>query len=146
MIANYQAIKACDLSSGSPRAQVSAYHPSGLLSRFLPQENSFKLIAPLQTGDSWNISQLAGDSPELMVSIKLLNDNLGRLGDPKAQHIGMWIPKPARTLAEGTPKLYDPSDPTTYPSKEYLPMSNQSMGSTSHPQPNDGGYSGLPEV
>ncbi|KAI9455004.1 hypothetical protein BJY52DRAFT_1389457 [Lactarius psammicola] len=40
----------------------------------------------------------------------------------------------------------DPSDPTTYPSKEYLPVSNQRLGSTSHLRPNNCGYSGLPEI
>ncbi|KAH9035489.1 hypothetical protein EDB85DRAFT_863282 [Lactarius pseudohatsudake] len=41
-------------------------------------------------------------------------------------------------------KIYDPSDPSTYPSKEYLPRANQ-LGST-YLQPSDGGYSGLPEI
>ncbi len=40
----------------------------------------------------------------------------------------------------------DPSDPTTFPSKEYLPVSNQPLGSTSHRRPNDSGYGGLPEI
>ncbi|KAH9035492.1 hypothetical protein EDB85DRAFT_1943662 [Lactarius pseudohatsudake] len=47
------------------------------------------------------------------------------------------------------PKLYDPSDPTTFPSKEYLPVSNQVLGSTNHQQPIDsqnGGFGGLPEI
>ncbi|KAH9071170.1 hypothetical protein EDB83DRAFT_320058 [Lactarius deliciosus] len=47
------------------------------------------------------------------------------------------------------PKLYDPSDPTTFPSKEYLPVSNQHLGSTSHRQPIDnqnGGFGGLPGI
>ncbi|KAH9071171.1 hypothetical protein EDB83DRAFT_320063 [Lactarius deliciosus] len=42
------------------------------------------------------------------------------------------------------PKIYDPSDPSTYPSKEYLPRANQ-LGSA-YLQPSDGGYSGLPEI
>ncbi|KAI9455008.1 hypothetical protein BJY52DRAFT_1213484 [Lactarius psammicola] len=71
---------------------------------------------------------------------------------------------PPHPLAEGTLKIYvsayslffipfaptiDPSDPATYPSKEYLPLevSNQRVGSTNHQQqPSDSGYSGLPEV
>jgi len=43
-------------------------------------------------------------------------------------------------------KLYDPLDPTTYPKKEYLPVSHQRLGSNSHLLPNDPGYSGLPEI
>ncbi|KAH8989176.1 hypothetical protein EDB86DRAFT_2944299 [Lactarius hatsudake] len=56
--------------------------------------------------------------------------------------------QPPYSLAEGAPKVYDPSDPTTYPSKVYLPlaMSNQRFGSASHLQPNNCGYRGLPEV
>ncbi|KAI9455007.1 hypothetical protein BJY52DRAFT_692453 [Lactarius psammicola] len=54
---------------------------------------------------------------------------------------------PPHLLAEGSPKFYDPSDPTTYPSKEYLPMTSQPIGSTSHLQQlSDSGYSGLPEI
>ncbi|KAH8995357.1 hypothetical protein EDB92DRAFT_197950 [Lactarius akahatsu] len=43
----------------------------------------------------------------------------------------------------------DPSDPTTFPSKEYLPVNNQVIGPTSHRQPIDsqnGGFGGLPEI
>ena len=40
----------------------------------------------------------------------------------------------------------DPSDPTTYPSDVYLPVSGQHPGPTCHLQPNDGEYDGLPEV
>ncbi|KAN0140944.1 hypothetical protein V8E53_001388 [Lactarius tabidus] len=40
-----------------------------------------------------------------------------------------------------TPKLYDPSDPTTYPKTEFQP---QRLGGTSHP--NQVEYSGLPEL
>ncbi|KAN0140945.1 hypothetical protein V8E53_001389 [Lactarius tabidus] len=53
------------------------------------------------------------------------------------------LPQP---LAKGAPKLYDPSDPTTYPSKDYLPLNNQRLGSTKRTQSSDGGYSGLPEI
>jgi hypothetical protein len=68
-----------------------------------------------------------------------------------------------QSLAKGAPKLYvgvysliffaidrvcpqDPSDPTTYPSKDYLPLNNQRLGSTKQMQSSDGGYSGLPEI
>ncbi|KAF8257088.1 hypothetical protein EI94DRAFT_1836099 [Lactarius quietus] len=44
------------------------------------------------------------------------------------------------------PRLYDPSDPMTYPSKEYLPLSNQPFDSTSNLQSSDVRYTGLPEV
>ncbi|KAH9066327.1 hypothetical protein EDB87DRAFT_708196 [Lactarius vividus] len=77
--------------------------------------------------------------------------------------------QPSRPLAEGVPKLYvglsfgpttikwvttdlvvcipqDPADPSTYPSKEYLPGANRPLGSTGYLQPSDGGYSGLPEI
>ncbi|KAI9455006.1 hypothetical protein BJY52DRAFT_692433 [Lactarius psammicola] len=54
--------------------------------------------------------------------------------------------QPPHPLSEWAPKFYDPLDPTTYPSNEYLPVSNQPLGSTSHPQPNDRGYTGLPEI
>ncbi|KAF8262483.1 hypothetical protein EI94DRAFT_1788960 [Lactarius quietus] len=53
---------------------------------------------------------------------------------------------PPQPLAEREPRLYDPSDPTTFPSKEYLPLSDLPLGSTSRTQPSDGGYIGLPEV
>ncbi|KAH9035486.1 hypothetical protein EDB85DRAFT_2143654 [Lactarius pseudohatsudake] len=53
---------------------------------------------------------------------------------------------PPYPLAKGAPKVYDPSDPTAYPSKVYLPMSNQRFGSANHLQPNNCGYRGLPEV
>ncbi|KAI9446130.1 hypothetical protein H4582DRAFT_2052238 [Lactarius indigo] len=49
-------------------------------------------------------------------------------------------------LADGAPKLYDPLDPSTYPSKEYLPVANQPLGPTGFLQPIDGRYSGLPEI
>jgi hypothetical protein len=49
-------------------------------------------------------------------------------------------------FTKGAPKLYDPSDPTTYPSKDYLPLNNQHLGSTKRAQSSDGGYSGLPEI
>ncbi|KAH8995355.1 hypothetical protein EDB92DRAFT_197829 [Lactarius akahatsu] len=54
--------------------------------------------------------------------------------------------QPPRPLAEGAPKLYDPADPSTYPSKEYLSGANQPLGSTGYLQPSDGRYSGLPEI
>ncbi|KAF8261134.1 hypothetical protein EI94DRAFT_1833470 [Lactarius quietus] len=51
---------------------------------------------------------------------------------------------PLQPFAEGVPRLYDPSDPTTFPSREFLPLR---LGSTtSSTQPSDYGYSGLPEV
>ncbi|KAF8262487.1 hypothetical protein EI94DRAFT_1743527 [Lactarius quietus] len=53
---------------------------------------------------------------------------------------------PPQNLAELAPKIYDPSDPTTFPSKEYLSLSNEALGSTSHTQPSDGRYTGLPEI
>lgn len=49
-------------------------------------------------------------------------------------------------VAEGAPKLYDPSDPATYPSKDFLPLKDQRLGSTSHTQLSDGRYNGLPEI
>ncbi|KAI9459403.1 hypothetical protein BJY52DRAFT_366509 [Lactarius psammicola] len=49
------------------------------------------------------------------------------------------------SLAEGAPRFYDSSDPMTYPSKEYLPVISQRIGSTSHLQPDDCGYNGPPE-
>jgi hypothetical protein len=45
-----------------------------------------------------------------------------------------------------TQRLYDPSDPTTYPSKMYLPASEEHTSSSSHFPSNDGGYVGLPEI
>lgn len=53
------------------------------------------------------------------------------------------LPQP---LTKGAPKFYDPSDPTTYPSKDFLPLNNQRLGSTNRMQSSDGGYSGLPEI
>ncbi|KAF8262486.1 hypothetical protein EI94DRAFT_707395 [Lactarius quietus] len=56
---------------------------------------------------------------------------------------GIELP-PLQPFAEGVPRLYDPSDPTTFPSREFLPLR---LGSTtSSTQPSDYGYSGLPEV
>ncbi|KAF8261133.1 hypothetical protein EI94DRAFT_1746649 [Lactarius quietus] len=52
---------------------------------------------------------------------------------------------PLQPLAEEA-RLYDPSDPTTFPGREYLPQSDKHLGSTSRKQPNDRGYTGLPEV
>ncbi|KAN0135778.1 hypothetical protein V8E53_006418 [Lactarius tabidus] len=45
-----------------------------------------------------------------------------------------------------TPRTYDPEDPKTYPRTGDLPLNNQHLGTTSHLQPNDVGYNGLPEV
>jgi hypothetical protein len=55
----------------------------------------------------------------------------------------MWQPAPYPLSIE-TPRIYDPSDPATYPRNVYHPVSNKS--STRHLQPNDAGYSGLPEI
>ncbi|KAI9446134.1 hypothetical protein H4582DRAFT_532881 [Lactarius indigo] len=55
-------------------------------------------------------------------------------------------PPPPRPLAEGTSKFHDPSDPSTYPRKEYLSVGEPSLSCTSSPHSNDRGYSGLPEV
>lgn len=67
-------------------------------------------------------------------------------------------------LTNGAPKFYvsvysfiilfatdrvspqDPSDPTTYPSKDCLPPKKQPFSSTKQAQSSDGGYSGLPEI
>jgi len=48
------------------------------------------------------------------------------------------------------PRLYDPSDPMTYPRNVYTPVNNthlsSSLSSTSHRQSTNGGYHGLPEI
>lgn len=56
-----------------------------------------------------------------------------------------WQPMPFPPTIE-TPRLYDPSDPTTYPRNSYMPVSNHRLSSTSYPQSRDGGYTGLPEI
>ncbi|KAN0139526.1 hypothetical protein V8E53_002642 [Lactarius tabidus] len=53
----------------------------------------------------------------------------------------MEQPVAYQPLTIKTPKLYDPSDPTTYPKTEFQP---QRLGCTSHP--NQVEYSGLPEL
>jgi len=45
-----------------------------------------------------------------------------------------------------TQRLYDPSDPTTFPSNVFLPASEHHSSSSGHHQPHDGGYIGLPEI
>ncbi|KAF8267471.1 hypothetical protein EI94DRAFT_1730415 [Lactarius quietus] len=51
--------------------------------------------------------------------------------------------QPPRPLAGAAPRLYDPSDPTTYPIREDFP---QLPGPASHTQSSGGGYTGVPEV
>ncbi|KAH9035488.1 hypothetical protein EDB85DRAFT_1943640 [Lactarius pseudohatsudake] len=59
---------------------------------------------------------------------------------------GQMVRPLSHPLTEGAPKFYDPSDPTTYPNKVYLPLTNQRLSSTGHLQLSDSSYSGLPEV
>ncbi|KAN0140948.1 hypothetical protein V8E53_001392 [Lactarius tabidus] len=57
-----------------------------------------------------------------------------------------WQPLPYPPTIE-TPRLYDPSDPTTYPSGMYTPVSDHRLSTTSHPRSHEGGgYTGLPEI
>ncbi|KAH8989177.1 hypothetical protein EDB86DRAFT_3104533 [Lactarius hatsudake] len=56
---------------------------------------------------------------------------------------GQMVQPLSHPLAEGAPKFHDPSDPTTYPSKVYLPLTNQRLGSTGHLQLSNCSYSGL---
>ncbi|KAF8262512.1 hypothetical protein EI94DRAFT_1743490 [Lactarius quietus] len=51
--------------------------------------------------------------------------------------------KPPRPFAGAAPRLYDPSDPTTYPIREDFP---QLPSPASHTQSSGGGYTGVPEV
>jgi hypothetical protein len=63
--------------------------------------------------------------------------------------MGQPVPYP---LTGDTPRLYDPSDPTTYPHPPSSPtirttnQSNQYHSPTSELHPNRQAYSGLPEV
>ncbi|KAF8261132.1 hypothetical protein EI94DRAFT_1746644 [Lactarius quietus] len=53
---------------------------------------------------------------------------------------------PPQPLAEEVPRLYDPSDPTTFPGREYLLQSPHRLSSICRTQSSDCGYTGLPEV
>jgi len=70
----------------------------------------------------------------LAPSSEYMSGQLGEMGQPE--------PYPL------TQKLYDPSDPTTYPSNMYLPASEEHPGGSTSSQlrPNDGTYAGLPEI
>ncbi|KAH8989181.1 hypothetical protein EDB86DRAFT_2944333 [Lactarius hatsudake] len=123
-------------------------------------------------GDNWNISaaQLLGDSTSTSHHSSKAGAIAGGvvggvIGAALVAGIVVWFAirrrrarsAPSMSFQGGEeeqpplhpPKLYDPSDPTTFPSKEYLPVSNQVLGSTSHRQPIDsqnGRFGGLPEV
>jgi hypothetical protein len=66
----------------------------------------------------------------------------------KGSDMGM-VPDP---MDVGRPKLYDPSDPSTYPTRPVSPTihasnsSKQYISSSSDLQPNRTAYHGLPEI
>ncbi|KAF8261140.1 hypothetical protein EI94DRAFT_1746680 [Lactarius quietus] len=64
----------------------------------------------------------------------------GQVGE--ITEMGQQVPYPLNQ------RLYDPSDPRTYPSKMYLPMNEQRPGGSTSSQQhsNDGAYVGLPEI
>ncbi|KAN0140979.1 hypothetical protein V8E53_001423 [Lactarius tabidus] len=66
-----------------------------------------------------------------------------RCAPPKTDTRGKIEQPVPNPLTVETPRIYDPSDPTTYPRRELQP---QRFGSTSYLSPSQLGYNGLPEI